>query len=629
MLIRIRHDTEGTRQLTVTKTIAVTELREKIRDLFGIPPNRQRLIYAGKCFVDGEKLHHYNVGEGHVIYLTEKITSAAATSASSSSASSAAAAAGNPDNPEPEANSRSLPSQEEDPAAGGDTAAASSETTSDGREPVRICLRSSSSETTSSATESGYQAQEAAGVAKAGDQTQEAAASQEVDEFCLTCHNNPRKKCKSCGCTVCGGKHDEDKLIACDECDSYIHTACHNPPLEAVPEGDFYCALCRNDSTEIIQPGQRVGLTKKTSKMPSRIAEETNKKSHDWGSGNQCVGRRKVCTIVPPHHFGPIPGIEVGMTWETRMQLSEEGIHRPPVAGIAGTPALGARSLVLSGGYPDDEDLGIEFYYTGAGGRDLSGNKRSGAPIKDQEFKGVNEALAKCCAAPLNGKNGATAKEWKKGKPIRVCRAYKLKHSKFAPKLGYRYDGIYKVVKYWPQRSKFHEFLVYRYLLRRDDPALPPWDKKAQQFELIKKSEDMTTGKRGPEEDGDGDGDAANPSKKAKAPVFKIDAKTKALIGRDKANSMQWKQCLDFKAKDNRDFVGKVEEVLACVCCYFLPDKPITTSCGHILCDKCYKRCLKEGFTNCPICLEDMNNNLEVNAECAKALQVICGRSEN
>ena len=40
--------------------------------------------------------------------------------------------------------------------------------------------------------------------------------------------------------------------------------------------------------------------------------------------------------------------------------------------------------------------------------------------------------------------------------------------SKYAPKEGNRYDGIYKVVKYWPQKNK-DGFIVWKYLLRRDD----------------------------------------------------------------------------------------------------------------------------------------------------------------
>ena len=61
---------------------------------------------------------------------------------------------------------------------------------------------------------------------------------------------------------------------------------------------------------------------------------------------------------------GPIPGIEVGMSWLFRVQCSEEGLHRPPVGGIAAgllRLVVGCPSLVLAGGYEDHVD---EFTYT-------------------------------------------------------------------------------------------------------------------------------------------------------------------------------------------------------------------------------------------------------------------------
>jgi len=54
--------------------------------------------------------------------------------------------------------------------------------------------------------------------------------------------------------------------------------------------------------------------------------------------------------------------------------------------------------------------------------------------------------LALNCSAPINDKNGAEAKDWRAGKPVRVVRNVKGgKHSKYAPVEGNRYDGIYKV----------------------------------------------------------------------------------------------------------------------------------------------------------------------------------------
>lgn len=57
--------------------------------------------------------------------------------------------------------------------------------------------------------------------------------------------------------------------------------------------------------------------------------------------------------------------------------------------------------------------------------------------------------------------------------------------SKLAP---HRYDGIYKVVKYWQAKGK-SGFKVWRYLLRRDDPIPAPWtkegEKRTQQLGLV------------------------------------------------------------------------------------------------------------------------------------------------
>ena len=44
--------------------------------------------------------------------------------------------------------------------------------------------------------------------------------------------------------------------------------------------------------------------------------------------GMACVGRTKMCTIVPPNHFGSIPGIEVGSLWKFRVQVSSGLSHR-------------------------------------------------------------------------------------------------------------------------------------------------------------------------------------------------------------------------------------------------------------------------------------------------------------
>lgn len=61
------------------------------------------------------------------------------------------------------------------------------------------------------------------------------------------------------------------------------------------------------------------------------------------------------------------------------------------MAGIHGRENEGAYSIVLSGGYEDDEDNGDSFTYTGSGGRDLSGNKRTAEQSCDQLLTRMNK----------------------------------------------------------------------------------------------------------------------------------------------------------------------------------------------------------------------------------------------
>ena len=113
-------------------------------------------------------------------------------------------------------------------------------------------------------------------------------------------------------------------------------------------------------------------------------------------------------------------------------------------------------------------DINLIVFFLG--GRDLSGNKRESEQSFDQSLTKSNKAIAMSCKANFNDKVGADAGEkWREGKPVRVVRGWKgRKHSKYAPKVGVRYDGIYKVRRYWPEKGKAG-FIVWRYFFQRDD----------------------------------------------------------------------------------------------------------------------------------------------------------------
>uniref|UniRef100_A0A8C0WH86 E3 ubiquitin-protein ligase UHRF n=1 Tax=Castor canadensis TaxID=51338 RepID=A0A8C0WH86_CASCN len=457
---------------------------------------------------------------------------------------------------------------------------------------------------------------------------------------CKYCKDDPNKLCRICACHLCGGREAPDKQLMCDECDMAYHLYCLCPPLSSVPtEAEWYCPDCRNDASEVVLAGERLRESKKKAKM----ASATSSSQRDWGKGMACVGRTKECTIVPSNHYGPIPGVPVGTMWRFRVQVSESGVHRPHVAGIHGRSNDGAYSLVLAGGYEDDVDHGNFFTYTGSGGRDLSGNKRTAEQSCDQKLTNTNRALALNCSAPINDKKGAEAKDWRSGKPVRVVRNMKGgKHSKYAPAEGNRYDGIYKVVKYWPEKGK-SGFLVWRYLLRRDDDEPGPWTKEGKdrikrlgltmqypegylealanrEKEKEKEKENSRNmalsspsagkGKWKRKSVGGCPRPAAWATKKTKLEPYSLTAQQSSLIKEDRSNAKLWNEVLkSLKDGPLQVFLSKVEEAFQCICCQELVFRPVTTVCQHNVCKDCLDRSFRAQVFSCPACRYDLGRS--------------------
>ncbi|CAJ1946666.1 unnamed protein product [Cylindrotheca closterium] len=70
--------------------------------------------------------------------------------------------------------------------------------------------------------------------------------------FCKFCNDDKAiPLCVFCGCRVCFGKKDKDKLLLCDGCDEEYHTYCLNPPLTSLPKGSaaWHCPSCSKEKT--------------------------------------------------------------------------------------------------------------------------------------------------------------------------------------------------------------------------------------------------------------------------------------------------------------------------------------------------------------------------------------------
>ncbi|KAJ1894583.1 hypothetical protein LPJ66_005101 [Kickxella alabastrina] len=433
-----------------------------------------------------------------------------------------------------------------------------------------------------------------------------------VELECDQCDNSLDSKCRKCGCFTCGGKDDEAHTLACDECGYYYHMRCLAVPLKEVPEGDWYCDLCRNDPNDIVIGETKLDLSKsRKSKMPSATTKR------EWGGGKSCAGMSKSCTVVPSNHIGSIPGVRVGQSWRFRIQVSESGVHRPPVGGIAGGSTTPAMSIVLAGGYPEDDDHGEEFYYTGSGGYDLSGNKRQAkAQSFDQELVRGNRSLALSCAAPVDEINGAVATDWKQSSPVRVCRSYKLAkmHPEFAPKEGVRYDGLYRLVKYWREKG-VSGFYVWRYFFRRDDPEPAPWTEEGKQnierlgLFMYESEDDGMTAKAKGKTPAKSAG-TAEAHKRAKIQRTYVPSPELAeMIRLDKQNIRLWTQIgANTYTSESAYLEALSEGELMCPICQELVQQPCTTPCGHNICAPCLRTSMKKYGIICPMCRCDISS---------------------
>ncbi|KAJ3336495.1 hypothetical protein HDU93_002697 [Gonapodya sp. JEL0774] len=477
---------------------------------------------------------------------------------------------------------------------------------------------------------------------------------QEEEERCDKCKKKPGRKCKECNCSICGVDEDSANCMLCDECQYWHHLKClPDTPDESEwdsikEQEEWYCPDCRNKNKVVNEVG---GVGSK--KAQSKGAQSAKR----WGGGMATAGRSKISTVVKRDHIGPVPGIEVGQMWRYRVGVSEDGVHGPVVGGIAGTAKQGCRSIVLSGGYPEDEDNGDTFTYTGSGGRNLKeGNRRTKEQDSDQQL--------------LKG----NLSNWKKSRPIRVLRSSKMikeatkkqRGIEYVPKEdGFRYDGIYKLVRYWPERNA-KGFLCWRYEFRRDDPAPAPWTPEGQQRikDLGLKKIDRGNGlgekkqnrskkggrgvrldfiysfeggdetgskKRKADEDEDEEGSGVEEeangasgvaaSKKRKtggtnsgksadydegsAPVqkYKPPENVLALIAADVRDAKVWEDVLSFEVSNLKEFFEILEKEFECPVCFDMVNEPFMIPCGHNICKDCTSRGIKSaGKRECPLC---------------------------
>ena len=126
-----------------------------------------------------------------------------------------------------------------------------------------------------------------------------------------------------------------------------------------------------------------------------------------------------------------------GQWWPLLICARRDGAHGEIEAGIHGSSALGAHSILISGSSYDDIDRGEELHYCGTPGKDGKPSTRTGYMIKSCE----NHT------------------------PVRVLRTHNLpQNNPYRPAVGLRYDGLYRITDFTVRKP---ETVTHRFTLKR------------------------------------------------------------------------------------------------------------------------------------------------------------------
>nr|CAD7446560.1 unnamed protein product [Timema bartmani] len=333
-------------------------------------------------------------------------------------------------------------------------------------------------------------------------------------------------------------------------------------------------------------------------------ASKTTSSKRDWGKGMACVGRTKVCTIVPPDHFGPVPGVEVGTSWMFRMQASEAGIHRPHVAGIHGREDRGAFSIVLSGGYEDDVDNGDEFWYTGSGGRDLSGNKRTAAQSSDQKLTRMNRISSHKVVGESASVDPTPVREWMPSLQ-NILRRYQSQDVYNADELGICCVGAGRMKRDTGSRvgDVHHWRYPENYLEAMASKEKTEGKKTPKAIESHKRKR---LSSRNSEENID-----VHEGKKVRPEPHSLEKDLAKLIDQD-INTKLWGECKKHLIEGTQKFLENVMEQFLCICCQDLVFEPVTTECLHTFCKRCLHRSFAAQVYTCPCCRTELGKDYEM-----------------
>lgn len=177
------------------------------------------------------------------------------------------------------------------------------------------------------------------------------------------------------------------------------------------------------------------------------VARGDKTTSYQFDTRPEMAALRKPCAVEGDN------GLAVGQWWPILMCANRDGAHGATMKGIAGTVNRGADSVVISGAYEGlDNDRGDVVFYSGSNSK---ANTDAENPVISNDTRAMRTAM-------------------RLSKSIRVIRGFKANWPG-RPVVGYRYDGLYKIVGEKTEKNVNGGAYV-RFELRRE-PGQPAIDR--------------------------------------------------------------------------------------------------------------------------------------------------------
>ncbi|CAH1985496.1 unnamed protein product [Acanthoscelides obtectus] len=216
---------------------------------------------------------------------------------------------------------------------------------------------------------------------------------------CEKCNDIRARKCRYCSCCVCGGKNNWESTILCDECDDGYHLTCLKPALKTIPDEDWYCPECKNDS-DIVKSGERLKHIKNKSKATKQNVRNTRRTAKNI--------QRKYIIIPKSHDTNDIEISELRQSRRTTRSSTVLGVVEPKSSNhlirshekklesfvkhnveTEKSPTKGPNVGITSDGFPTPRKEGISVYSSLEQIQHLINNDKQNIKMWEECMKGL------------------------------------------------------------------------------------------------------------------------------------------------------------------------------------------------------------------------------------------------